>query len=682
MSYSQTIQHKIDSLYLASEKVSDLETNTIILTELADAYLSVNIDSALTIFNRARSNARKLKNEKLEFQSVMGLAQAYSNLSKLDSSQVFIDVATQLIDENDTYDQKTTLWMNQGILYFRKSEYEKAIIEFEKVLELALVEDHKLDLSRCYNNIALCYSYTARYEESLKMHIESAKLAEEMQDPTSLAKSYNNMGLVYYNLEEYEKSEEYLLKSLDIKRQEGDDKGVISSYLNLGNTFRKLGIKLLQTEKLDKARSYYTSALSLSERANYVIGINNSYINLALIETTTENFDKGIEYGKLAVAFSKKAGNFHSEMVSTINLGDTYRFKKEYKNAEEQLLLGLAMASEINNLGIKKEVLVMLSRLQDDKKDYKKSLEYYRQFVALKDSIGSTDVKNRVNELETKYETEKKEKEILQQRTQIAEKELEVKQKNSIIYGSLGLALILGLLGYLFYNQQKLKNRQLQKESELTAALARIETQNRLQEQRLRISRDLHDNIGSQLTFIISSVDNLKFKLDDSESDVTQRLSTISQFTGQTIYELRDTIWAMNKNEITIEDLQSRISNFIEKAGAANDGIAFQFSISEAIANDTKYTSVRGMNMYRIIQESVNNALKHAQASQITVHIDAKEDQNFITIEDNGKGFDMNAFDPGNGLTNIQKRAKEMGGQAEITSVLEKGTKVFVYYAS
>lgn len=131
----------------------------------------------------------------------------------------------------------------------------------------------------------------------------------------------------------------------------------------------------------------------------------------------------------------------------------------------------------------------------------------------------------------------------------------------------LGLvAILLSVLGYLLYNQQKLKNRQLQKESELKEALARIETQNKLQDQRLKISRDLHDNIGAQLTFIISSIENLQYGFEIKNEKLTKKLQDISAFTKETIYELRDTIWAMNKSEISLEDLQTRISNFVENA--------------------------------------------------------------------------------------------------------------------
>src|SRR5690606_22606248 len=116
-----------------------------------------------------------------------------------------------------------------------------------------------------------------------------------------------------------------------------------------------------------------------------------------------------------------------------------------------------------------------------------------------------------LHEAETKYQTEKKEKEILIQRAQLAESRLKIERKNQLMMGMIGLALLGGLIGFQFYRIQRIRNKQLEKENHLKDALILIETQNKLQEQRLRISRDLHDNIGSQLTFIISSIDNLKY---------------------------------------------------------------------------------------------------------------------------------------------------------------------------
>src|SRR5690606_39925992 len=151
-----------------------------------------------------------------------------------------------------------------------------------------------------------------------------------------------------------------------------------------------------------------------------------------------------------------------------------------------------------------------------------------------------------VEEISTKYETAEKEK-------QIAEKELALKIRNQWIFGLVALAVIIGLIGFLLYKQQLLKNIQQKKDNELKLALEKIESQNKLQEQRLSISRDLHDNIGAQLSFIVSAIDTIKYYVSDKNEQLTSRLDNVSVFAKETIQELRDTIWAMNKPGITID---------------------------------------------------------------------------------------------------------------------------------
>ena len=572
---SQSHQEKLDSLYQGLQQTKQQEKRLPILNSIAEEYLSINLDSSVTIFKRVAELSKNNGDRQLEFQAYNGLGKGYTSQSKHDSAKIALDRAEGLIAENDSYDSKTKLWMNQGILFFHLSDYENAKQKFQKILDLALIENNLEDMSRCYNNIALCNQYTGSFESALKMHIESAKIAESQSDTASMAKSYNNIGLVYLDLGNYDKSESYMLKSLKLKESLGDKVGMVGAYLNLGSSFRKLGIKNNNMDHLNKAKNYLEMALSNSLETNYGRGVNNAYVNLALVETTMENFDKGIEYGKKAVALSSENGYIDMEMAARLNLGDTYRFKGQLDLAEDEMLKGLDMAKETNSRYIEREALIMLKELYVKRNNYKKALNYHERYIQLKDSMGSVDILKNVDELEKKYETEKKERDLAETRANLAESELKVKKKNTMIYGSLGLALVLGLLGYLFFNQQKLKNRQLKKEGELKTALARIETQNKLQEQRLRISRDLHDNIGSQLTFVTSSVDNLNYGLKDKDEAVSGKLSKISEFTTQTIYELRDTIWAMNKNSISCEDLQIRVSNFIEKARTVGDTTKF-----------------------------------------------------------------------------------------------------------
>ncbi|MBV1922465.1 MAG: two-component sensor histidine kinase, partial [Flavobacteriaceae bacterium] len=180
--------------------------------------------------------------------------------------------------------------------------------------------------------------------------------------------------------------------------------------------------------------------------------------------------------------------------------------------------------------------------------------------------------------------------------------------------------------------------------------------------------------IGSHLTFIISSLDSLKYKHKDFPA--ADSLTGISGFTKQTIYELRDTIWAMNKNDISFEDLQTRISNFINQAKIASNETTFSFTINDSVNKQHLFTSVEGMNVYRIIQEAVNNASKYANSTEISVTINETESHFNVIIKDNGNGFEIDKIKQGNGLSNIKKRAKDMNGLALISSEINKGTSI------
>lgn len=672
------IDIKIDSLWNVYNQTKDPLRKSTTLYNVGREYMSVNIDSAIRILKQVDTEALQLRNDSLQAKSLIGLGLAYSRKSKLDSAKVYYDKAETIVAKSTDTDLKTSLYNNRGILFFYKSEYDKAREEFERVLAIAKEINNLDDISRSYNNIALCDSYSGNYESALAMHIESAKIAESRNDNLNLARSYNNIGLLYRDLDDYDKSEEYLLKSLKLKEEEGSTTDIIGGYLNLGGTLRKIGVTNKDTQRLLEARGYYEKALQKSKEANYGYGENISYPNLALIETAVGNFDKGILYGKIALKNSIDKKDIGNEIVSRVNLGDAYRNNKQYKLATEQLMKGYELAVEREDLIVQKEASLMISLLNSDQYNYKTALEYYKTYHDLTDSISSTDVKNKVNELETKYETEKKEKQILIQRAELAEQDLVIQKRNYQLFGTVGTTVIIGMIGFLFYNQQKLRNRQLQKENELKDALLKIETQNKLQEQRLRISRDLHDNIGAQLTFIISSIDNLKYAFKIEDNKLTKKLDSLSDFASGTIYELRDTIWAMNKSEISFEDLQARISNYIDKADIASNSIDFHFDVDRDIDEFHVLSSIKGMNVYRIIQEAIHNSIKYADASKISVAIIKVASNYVITVKDDGKGFDKATVKLGNGLKNMEKRASEIGGSLVIVSEENKGTAIIL----
>lgn len=545
---------------------------------------------------------------------------------------------------------------------------------FQKNLKEAEKISYELGMADAYSQLSLVYGYQGKYEESTKNSIEGIKLYEKLNQLDRLADYYAEMG--------------YTMKYRDLKKalyymQKGKAVAEANNFENeLKDIYNNYGVLKEINNELDSALYYFNSGLEIKLKLNDSIGVPYSWSNMAGVYGLQENFSKSREYFNKSLQQRLIWADSLGIAENYTQLGEVFMAEKKWSNAIPFMHKSLPISLKKNYQNLTQYNYKMLSDIYKKLNNADSALYYFEQYSAVKDSVHSIKVQESISALNIEFETEKKENQLLEQRVQLAEKDLEVRRKNTLIFGSLALALILGLLGYLLYNQQRLKNRQLQKEGELKTALAKIETQNKLQEQRLRISRDLHDNIGAQLTFIISSIDNLKFGFTDIGEKLGNKLSSISNFTTQTIYELRDTIWAMNKEAITFEDLQVRIANFIEHARNASEKTEFSFNIDPSVDQSYIFTSVQGMNVYRIIQESVNNSLKYSSAEEIEVNISKKEDQHYIEIIDNGIGFNPDTVELGNGLNNLKKRAAEIGGNIEIISRTNRGTRVTLNFST
>ncbi|MGG5485591.1 tetratricopeptide repeat-containing sensor histidine kinase [Gaetbulibacter sp. PBL-D1] len=539
-----------------------------------------------------------------------------------------------------------------------------------KLLSTAALETStdSIIIASAYNNVGACNRNLGLYEDALAAYVEALKIYDAKSMDSHRATVTNNIGTVYSYLGMNQQAIENHLKAKDIFEAEDNKKGMSEVYNSIAIIYANDGDLL-------KSLDYFKASLKLEEDLNSQKGIAESTNNVGAVYYYLEEIDSALLYFNKSVKAERAIGNQTGIGATYNNIADVLIENNRLEEAKVYLDSGYYYTRKAKSATDIETALHNYSQYYEAKNQPQKALEYYKSFTLFRDSILNIETNGKVAELEIQYQTEKKEKEILSQRADLAEKELDLSKKNNYILGLVALAVVLSLLGYLVYSQQKIKNRQLLRENQLKDALAKIETQSKLQDQRLRISRDLHDNIGAQLTFIISSLDNLKygFKLPEKLGD---KLKSISTFTSSTIYELRDTIWAMNKNEISIEDLQSRISNFIDKAHIASEGIEFNFKKGEQINDDLQFTSVEGMNIYRIIQESVNNAIKYAEATKITVEVNQVNDKLLVQVSDNGKGFDALKVELGNGLNNMKKRAYEIDGELTVTSAEGNGTIV------
>jgi signal transduction histidine kinase len=199
------------------------------------------------------------------------------------------------------------------------------------------------------------------------------------------------------------------------------------------------------------------------------------------------------------------------------------------------------------------------------------------------------------------------------------------------------------------------------KEKELEASKA-------MQKEKERISRDLHDNVGGQLSYVLYSVESLNDQDAGKRMTVTQN---VSDSVRNVINNLRETIWAINDESISANDLSDKLKVYVRNMFRNTD---IKIVFSEKINNNISLNSLTGLNMYRICQEIVNNVFKHAYASEISIAVNSAEHLE-IKIADNGVGFEKSeSAHETYGLTNMTKRAEEAGINLEYNSAPGKGT--------
>jgi signal transduction histidine kinase len=195
--------------------------------------------------------------------------------------------------------------------------------------------------------------------------------------------------------------------------------------------------------------------------------------------------------------------------------------------------------------------------------------------------------------------------------------------------------------------------------------------------ERKRISADLHDNLGAQLSFIKR---NVGFLIDKPEgfkaSDERRYLDYVNDFARNAMIDLRETIWVLNKEEVFVRDFADKLKFYLGQQLYGAEKIRWDFT--DRIEANWQLSSSEVMHLFRIVQELVNNAIKHARADHIAVEFISPADQHYqLEVQDNGCGFDTNNKRPGNyGLNNLRQRAKELTAELEITSAPEMGTRI------
>jgi signal transduction histidine kinase len=353
-------------------------------------------------------------------------------------------------------------------------------------------------------------------------------------------------------------------------------------------------------------------------------------MNIAECYKLMGNLNKAITFGEKALAVSKNIKSQERIAECSKSLADSYKL--------------------FGNLG--------------------KAIELQQQYTVYQDKIFNDEMVDKVAFLNIKYETEKKEKDLSLEKLKVSREVLASKQKNIWLLVLVAFIIVCLLIFRNFNIKSGLKQKQLALENDLLQEQIISKTQ----QQRLEISRDLHDSLGSQLTIMSSTLDSLKRTADTDSSLSKEKISSLATFVDLSILELRNTLWILNADEVFLEDLHFKILNFISNASEAKEDIQFnyQFNIQENVKLDSKVAA----NIFRILQEIINNSLKHSEAGVIAIEIIQNLTDLKIIISDNGKGFDFeNEKESSFGLSNIQKRTRELAGTLNLETSIGKGTK-------
>ncbi len=628
----------------------------LVLISIAVFFQAQEVATIITnLKNELKSNAEETKKASI----YSDLTWYYSTVS-IDSALYY---GKKAIEESKRTGDSTLIaqvYSDIGAVYFRKGDFSSSKDNYLEAYKIRKARKDYKGLAKINNNLANIYEQEGDYKLAMAKFLEALQYFESIQDDKNINTIKGNIGLILLKIKNYPKALKYISEVIKYQEDNNLTEGLCVSCLNLGNVY-------LQMNDTVSALKQYKKSLKACTLVGDNKGMASGYNNIGSIKSEQKKSKDALELYSKSKLYREQLHSDLDKADFDLNFAKELIVAKQYLEAKSLLL---AVEKIFLKEDIKEKLQVNYKSLITvyGKLNQQDSMNLYvDKIVNLNRQLLENSVLKQTAELETKYQTEKKEKLLLQDKA-------ETRQKNIMLISISALALLVGLIGLLIYRQQKLKNKQQEREFKLKSEISEIETQNKLQEQRLTISRDLHDNIGSQLTYIISSINNLKYRLKD-DARISGQLDKIGGFAGETISELRDTIWAVNSNNIKFDDLRVRIYNAIEKVKHAKPDIKIDFKIDEQL-DKIQLTAFVGLNIFRTIQEVVNNALKYADATVISIEILSCDNSIEITAGDNGKGFDMETVSRGNGLNNMAKRIDDIGGEFSLNSKPAEGTQI------
>lgn len=535
-------------------------------------------------------------------------------------------------------------------------------------LQMAKKMKDSLAIVKASFNVANSYTFLSKNDSTLYYYFQVLPYLEKQKDNRMLSIAYNNLQDIYRRLHQYQKGITYGKAGVAMSRANKDSLKLEYGLTNLGTNYASLHF-------MDTALACYKEAFEISKKIGDQYGESAAWLNIADIDYQQGRYEAAKRGYTKALKIARELALNETATIALKGLAMYFLQMKNYAAARQYADSSLALAAQNENREQRVKIYKILSNIAYGNQDLISAKEFDSKADQLNDSINNDNLSEITTRYEKEYETSKKESQIKLQQAQLKQKSI----LNYFLIAGAAALLIISLLTYRNHrHKQKLQQAkidELETEKQLTATEAVLKGE---EQERTRLAKDLHDGLGGMLSGIKFSLSNMKENLIMTP-DNAQAFERSIDMLDSSIQEMRRVAHNMMPEMLVRYGLKIALEEFcneINRSGAIHTNYQFIGTHTTSIDQTVAVT------VYRIVQELVNNAIKHAYAQNVLVQLHASEQEKLltITIEDDGKGFDKNLLtvSKGMGWNNIQNRVDFLKGKIDVNSEPGKGTSVLI----
>ncbi len=563
-----------------------------------------------------------------------------------------------------------------GLIDLDKGNYSHSLTYFLKALPYSLKSTDKKDLAKCYNEIGLSYYYMGDYTKASEYFFNALReIKNADSEYTSVgANIYNNLSNINVSFGQPDKALSYLNKAEDIARTGNHSH-------ELGMTLINKALVLYGTYKsnteTDSARLRFFEVLGIAKMNGFKDLEAFAMSNIAGTYMSSGQYKKAIPYLQHAVSLSKNKSEA-MYISSSYGLGLALYSLGRYGDAETAIASILKKASTKNHKDDIIQMYLALSNTYSAMGQYKKALDCTYTIISLKDSLLNLEKAKAINEMDIKYKTSEKDKQIIQNQLLIAQQSSRITRNKMWMLSIASVAALFLIISIAVYrniiHKQRIQAehiRSLEQENKINTLKAAVQSEDN---ERSRLAMELHDGIGGMLSAAIMRLSTVHHKNEAiSRIPVYQEAMDIL---GEMAVEIRKAAHNLMPEVLLKQSLPDAVNthcNFIRESGK----LQIDFQCHGSFDNLTDNFK---LNVYRIVQELLNNITHHAKATHAFVQLLINENILIITVEDDGIGFNKGEMKSGLGLHNLQTRVSSLDGHFTIDSEPGKGTSVIIQF--